>query len=85
MRDLTAVEIEQVSGGFNLGVIVWTYTIGFVVGAISAAPLGPGAMLVGGFVGGFEGAVVSTGEELARHGFESLRTGEDQGFTDWPS
>ena len=82
MRELTTAEMKQVSGGFNIGSVVWCYTIGFAVGAASAWPLGPAGMLAGGLIGGFDGAVYSAGTELVIHGTGALVTGKDPGITE---
>lgn len=76
MRELTVAEMQQVSGGFNFGAVLWGYTVGFAVGAWSGAALGPVGMLAGGIVGGFNGTVVAVGEELMRDGIHSAVTGE---------
>ena len=80
IRELTAEEMQQVSGEFNR--VVWGYTIGFAIGAASASPLGPAGMLAGGIVGGFGGAVYAGGTELVVHGTGALVTGKDPGVTE---
>ena len=52
MRKLTIEEMHAVSGGFNVWAVVFSYSVAFTVGAISAAPFGPAAMIAGGLVYG---------------------------------